>query len=690
MRITLSQTLPVFTLAFLFLTAQPIQAQTVDWIQQFGPISSDTIQSVAVDGSGNVYTTGQTDGFPSVHKFNAQGTEIWKRLFSNTNSITKDIAVDASGSIYVVGRTNTALPGHTLSGPVDAFIRKYDNNGTEIWTQQFTSNGSGVDQATSVAIDTLGNVVIAGQVSGALPGQTWVGSDDAFVRKYDSSGTEIWTRQFGTGGSVQKDFAEGIATDTDNNVYIVGRVSAALPGQTYFGGGRDAYIRKYDSSGNEIWTRQYGTSGGNDLAEGVVVDEHGNAYVAGTLKISTHFEPYVRKYDAGGTLIWEEFVTGTGDANGYDIALDGVGGVYITGSIFNGILPGQTSQGLLDIFVRKYDESGTEVWTTQLGTPAQEISFAVATFEDEDVYIGGYTRGALPGQTLGGFQDAFLINLTQPPANHPPTANAGIDQTVTEGDLVVFDGSGSTDPDGLADIVSYEWTFGDGDVGSGIAPSHTYEDNGVYVATLTIEDTAGEVSIDTVTITVENAAPIVGTITADETYFILGNDTTITTEGGFTDAGVLDTHTALWDFGEGTAAGVVTETNGSGTVDGSFTYTLAGTYSIELTVTDNDGDSGVSSNTITVEVVTPAGAIQDLIELVESYNLPQGTENSLIAKLETAQQILTDGNPNNDHTAINSLNAFINAVEAQRGSTLTNQQADELIQNALAIITSIS
>jgi len=84
---------------------------------------------------------------------------------------------------------------------------------------------------------------------------------------------------------------------------------------------------------------------------------------------------------------------------------------------------------------------------------------------------------------------------------------------------------------------------------------------------------------------------------------------------------------------------------------------------------------------------TPEQAIVQLIATVESMNLHQGIDNSLDAKLDAAFNALDDVNENNDVAAINSLNAFINAVEAQRDNKLTNEQADTLIADANYIIT---
>lgn len=93
---------------------------------------------------------------------------------------------------------------------------------------------------------------------------------------------------------------------------------------------------------------------------------------------------------------------------------------------------------------------------------------------------------------------------------------------------------------------------------------------------------------------------------------------------------------------------------------------------------------------ISVEEDDPVVLVQDLIDTVEAMNLQQGIENSLDAKLDAALNALDDLNENNDVAAINSLESFINAVEAQRGKKITNEQADILVEDATYIISLMS
>ena len=182
--------------------------------------------------------------------------------------------------------------------------------------------------------------------------------------------------------------------------------------------------------------------------------------------------------------------------------------------------------------------------------------------------------------------------------NVPPTAEAGPDQTVDEGDTVQFAGS-HTDP-GWLDTHTYSWSFGDDSTGEGINPTHAYGDNGTYTVTLTVTDDDGGVGTDTLKVTVNNVAPTVDAGT-DET---VDENSPVTFSGGFTDPGWLDTHEATWDFGDGTdpvAGTIVKKGDSAPEVFGSHTYEWPGVYTVTLGVEDDDGGEGIDTLIVTVQ-----------------------------------------------------------------------------------------
>jgi hypothetical protein len=385
------------------------------WTRQFGSAGEDHAFGVAADASG-VAIAGSTNGpLPGggggdfgtasfVRKYDAAGTELWTDQFGTATDHPADAAraVAADGNVYVAGDVAGALPGQTTTAFNDVFVRKYDGAGNELWTREFGT--AALEQALAVAVDASG-VYVAGYTDGTLPGQTSAGGPDAFVRKYDLAGNELWTRQFGTSGA---DSAVGIAADA-SGVYVTGSTTGTFAGQTG-AGDEDAFVRKFDADGSELWTRQFGSSGW-DQATGVAAVGSGiyvSGFTAGVLAGQAgagEQDGFVCKYDTAGNMAWtRQFGTGSAD-QAAGVAVD-ASGVYVAGRTA-GTLPGLTGAGLSDVFVRKYDLGGTEVWTRQFGTAAADQALGVAV-GPSGVYLAGSTEGTLPGQASAGFGDAFV------------------------------------------------------------------------------------------------------------------------------------------------------------------------------------------------------------------------------------------------------------------------------------------
>ena len=358
-----------------------------------------------MDESGNVLVVGSAPGTLAggdslqsvfVRKYDPSGTEQWTRAFrAGSYENGYGVAVDSGGNVFVGGSTNHGtFPGQSGANYTDAFVRKYDASGTEQWTRQFGTNGS--DRVRGAAVDANGNVIVTGHWSGTI--LDFAGDESAFVRKYDTSGALLWTREFGTG-----DFDTGydVSAAESGNVYIAGKTHGTLPGQSGPGG---AFLRKYDSSGAEQWTRQFGTLR-SDEARRVAVDGSESVYVAGSMG----GQAFVRRYAASGNEQWtRQLAPSSGRSVG--VAVDETGNVYLAGTT-TGTLPGQTSAGDYDFFVRKYDGSGDEQWTRQLGTEAQDLCEAVVVEGSGVMYVVGSTRGTFPGQASAGLTDAFLMRI---------------------------------------------------------------------------------------------------------------------------------------------------------------------------------------------------------------------------------------------------------------------------------------
>lgn len=158
---------------------------------------------------------------------------LWLRqLGTSGTDVVNSVSVDGLGNVYFSGLTDQGL-----AGSLDAFLGKYDQDGNLIWTRQL---GAARNEASvSISADGLGSVYLAGWTDGSLGGPYAGGADDAFVSKYDAAENLRWTQQRGTSNS---DSSTGVAADGLGNVYFSGYTGASLGGPN--AGQYDAFIAK--------------------------------------------------------------------------------------------------------------------------------------------------------------------------------------------------------------------------------------------------------------------------------------------------------------------------------------------------------------------------------------------------------------------------------------------------------------
>ena len=381
-----------------------------------GTTGNDVGRGIALDSSTNIYITGSTfgdlDGNTGaglldifLTKFDSSGNKLFTRQFGTPfDDVGYGIAVDSSGNVYITGSTFGDLDGNTSAGLLDVFLAKFDSSGNPLFIQQFGTTGNDIGYA--VAVDSAGNVYVTGSTAGTL-GASAFGLLDVFLAKFDSSGNPLFIQQFGTTGN---DIGYAVAVDSAGNVYVTGSTAGTLGASAF--GLLDVFLAKFDSSGNPLFIQQFGTTG-NDIGYGVAVDSAGNVYVtgstAGTLGASAFgsLDVFLTKFESSGNpLFIQQFGTPFNDV-GYGIAVDSGNNVNITGSTF-GDLDSNTSAGLLDIFLTKFDSSGNKLFTQQLGTPFDDIGYGVAVDSSNNAYITGSTAGNLDSNTSSGLLDIFL------------------------------------------------------------------------------------------------------------------------------------------------------------------------------------------------------------------------------------------------------------------------------------------
>lgn len=373
------------------------------WTRQFGTDGEDVVRSVAA-GEFGLFTAGESGGTVSglgegfLARYDIAGDVVWEERFAGAR--VEGLTVDSSG-VYIAGLTDRTLDRGTFYGGWDVFVRKYDFDGNELWTDQFGTTVA--DRASSIAVDASG-VYVAGVTEGAIEGPQGFGGLDVFIRKYSLAGAPQWTRQFGT---PTDDFARDIESVPDG-IVVVGDTGAALSGQLG-GGGSDAFLRQYSRDGEEVWTRQFGAAGSEFIA--AVTRDATGLYVAGGVETALPeqasaggFDAFLRKYDWDGNLLWtRQFGTPlTDSASG--LSAD-ASRVYVVGATEGDL--GNETFGEFDAFVRAYDATGTELWTRHIGTAGVDDAFAVSQ-DRVAVYVGGSTLGTFDGSTNAGSTDAYL------------------------------------------------------------------------------------------------------------------------------------------------------------------------------------------------------------------------------------------------------------------------------------------
>ena len=380
------------------------------WTRQIGTAGIDVAYGVTTDSEGNVFVTGYTEdnlGGKSAGnddlfllKYDTEGTLIWKtQVGSSSYEFARDLATDAEGNIYMTGYTLGDLEGKN-AGSYDLFIIKFDPSGKKLWTQQVGTNKT--EHAYGIATDSKGNIYTTGFTNGNLEG-TNAGLSDLFVLKYAPDGKLLWTRQFGT---EQFEYARGIATDADDNVFIAGYTNGGLDGAN--SGNEDLFVIKYNAEGERLWTTQLGTAT-SDVAYGVATDVNGDAYIAGYTEGGLGGnELFVMKFSKDGNQLWTQRLGSTKTNYARGVATDADGNVYATGYT-DGALDGNTSAGDFDIFFIKYNSNGSKLASWQLGTIGPDYAYSIATDAEGSAYVAGFTSGDLDGNVSSGGYDVFLL-----------------------------------------------------------------------------------------------------------------------------------------------------------------------------------------------------------------------------------------------------------------------------------------
>ncbi|MEG3987649.1 SBBP repeat-containing protein [Microcoleus sp. S28C3] len=332
-----------------------------EWLKQFGTPSADYLQGTALDGAGNLYLIGNAYGSlggtnPNsntwVTKYDSSGHQLWLKQLGNHSS--REVTVDSAGNVYLTGTTATASPGPF--NEYDAWVAKYDSTGNQLWLKNFDFKGYDEDPS-SLAVDNAGNVYLTGTTgSDDYTFFGWGGGPKIpWVAKYDGSGNQLWLKGVESGNG--KAFPYGMKVDSSGNVYLMGANDSSLlqryslNSYTYI----DTWATKYDSNGNQLWLQQLGTA------------PPGSDYSRTTLPS--------------------------------DLAVDSAGNLYLTGTTYGSL--GGPNVGSQDIWATKYDNNGNRLWLKQFGSREDDSPSDLVVDNAGNLYLTGKTKGTLGGSNVG-------------------------------------------------------------------------------------------------------------------------------------------------------------------------------------------------------------------------------------------------------------------------------------------------
>ncbi|HRJ30130.1 MAG TPA: SBBP repeat-containing protein [Cyclobacteriaceae bacterium] len=254
------------------------------WATYYGGTGSDSGRDVTTDGSGNVYLAGTTQSFSAIAigghqnsnsgagdaylvKFNTNGERQWATYYGGTSyDEGSSVGTDEAGNVFLAGSTasttNISNNSHqnTFGGggedPSDAFLAKFNTNGTRLWATYY--GGSGDDYANAIATDSEGNIYMAGTTqstsaiaSGGHKNTYGGGISDAFLVKFNTSGARQWGTYY---GGTSDDTGYAVATDNSGNVYLggltmsTGNISSSGHQNTFGGGNWDGFLVKFQGA----------------------------------------------------------------------------------------------------------------------------------------------------------------------------------------------------------------------------------------------------------------------------------------------------------------------------------------------------------------------------------------------------------------------------------------------------------
>lgn len=666
------------------------------WVKSFGDNSPSLGWCITTDDSGYVYAGGKFRGTVDfdpgpgidihtsvamngnygdayVLKLDPTGNFIWVITFgADSPDDVYSLEIDDSGNVYAGGKFGETVdfdPGlgthfvSVISTVWDSFLLKLDANGNFIWVKTFgtpifsTSSNQAIQ---SIKSDGIGNVYLTGVFHHNVdfdPGPgifnlTAIGLSDVFVLKLDTNGSFVWAKSF---GGPSNDRVNSLELDDQNNIYTTGTFGNNVdfdPSLNFFGltasSYADIFVHKFDVNGNFVWVKSI-----EGVEPHMAVNDSGNVYIFGTFFDTIDFDPgvgtfyldptpvgslFIQRMDSNGDFIWAKGFGGDSVERSFEIYLDNIDNIYITGyftdtvnfNLGSGTDNLISTPGSRDAFVSKMRICAN------INTDQQETCSSY-TWTDGITYTASNTTATDTFTNAQGCDSIMVLNLT---INYPDTTidtvSACDNYTWIDGNTYYANNDSAfhilTNTQGCDSVIILNLSIKSNtftDVQSACL-SYTWIDGNTYTnsnnsATFTLTNAAGCDSVVTLDLTILPFTTGVDTITACDSYtWIDGNTYTASNQ---------------------TASQVLTNSNGCDSIVLLKLTIKHRSYGADIQSTCEsftwiDGNTYTASNQTATFLQTNAAGCDSIITLDLKVNANAGTD------FQTACDSLTwiDGN----------------------------------------------
>ena len=208
------------------------------------------------------------------------------------------------------------------------------------------------------------------------------------------------------------DYSRSMVLDASGNIYISGYTGSTFSNLSALDTEGDGFVAKFNSVGQLVWVTHEGPVNDGSVY-GVAVDNNGNVYGAGSGTGSIHGQTtiggedlFIVKYDGSGTVIWTKQFGSTN--TDYHRAAVLKGNFLYTTGYTAGAIGLETNTGGEDVFIAKYDLNGNQKWLKLVGTSSNERGYSIDVDDAGNVYVAGRTNGTMEGSNAGGY-DCFIL-----------------------------------------------------------------------------------------------------------------------------------------------------------------------------------------------------------------------------------------------------------------------------------------